>query len=401
MLYYYTAVDEEGKVIEGETDAENVAEAVRYLSSKHLSPISLRAVKKEGRGVRPLFGGIKDVDKIFLTKYLALMLKVGTDLLSAINILIVDFEKPAMRNFLLEVRDNLAKGRPFYETFAQYPRIFSPVFVNLVRAAEESGNLQQTFENLSVSLAREADLRKKVKSALIYPLLLLALSLAIMVFLSVFALPRIAKVFIDGGIEPPTFSRIVFNIGLFIDAHLLQLAVGAVLTIIAAVWFFWFTEIGRRFAVQIFNKLPFIKKVRSELAIQRFAATLSSLLRAGLTINEAISITAETVGVREFQEALHRINEEGLKKGLTLGEAFRREPVFPRLVANLIAVSEKAGHLEEVMATLADFYAANIATTIRSLVAFLEPTLLSLMGIIVGTIALAIIVPIYQLTTRF
>jgi len=137
------------------------------------------------------------------------------------------------------------------------------------------------------------------------------------------------------------------------------------------------------------------------MAIQRFATTLSSLMKAGLPILNATRITADVVGSEEFRGSLLRITDEGLAKGLTIGEAFRRETIFPRVVVNLVAISEKAGHLSEVLGTLAEFYSSSVDAKIRGLVSVIEPILLLIMGLVVGTIAVAIIIPIYQLTTQF
>jgi type IV pilus assembly protein PilC len=131
------------------------------------------------------------------------------------------------------------------------------------------------------------------------------------------------------------------------------------------------------------------------------ASTMSSLLSAGLPINQTILIAADTVGLRQYRDALIRVTKEGLEKGLTIGEAFKRETAFPRMVTNLVAISEKAGHLEEVLDTLAQFYAANVDSSITALVSLLEPAMLLIMGVLVAVIALSIIVPIYQLTTSF
>jgi type II secretory pathway component PulF len=141
--------------------------------------------------------------------------------------------------------------------------------------------------------------------------------------------------------------------------------------------------------------------VYRELAVQRFAATFSSLLHAGLPIVNALKITADVVGAPEFKEALLRIADQGISQGRSIGDSFKKETVFPRVVTNLIAVSEKAGHLEEVLQTVANFYTSNVSNSIQTLVSLLEPILLLTMGFAVGGIALAIIVPIYQLSTSF
>ena len=229
MLYRYRASDQGGAIVEGEVDAVNQQEALQFLSQKDLRPLSLKPIKSAGSGaLGGWFGGnITVEDKVFLTRYLALMLRVGTDLLSAVNILIADVEKPVMRNLLIEVRENLTHGEPFHKTFEKYPKVFSQTFVSLVKAAETSGNLQKTLEELCVSLASEADLRNKLTSALIYPVVLLCMSGAIMIFLVTFALPKVAAVFTGSGVTPPLFSQIVFTIGLFVGSNIIVILVSS------------------------------------------------------------------------------------------------------------------------------------------------------------------------------
>jgi len=401
MLYHYLAFDEKGKIAEGNYDAENVEEVLKYLNGLRLKPISIKPLKVKFSTIFFWRRFINTTDKIFLMKYLALMLRVGTDLLSAINILIVDLQNPGIHNFLIEVRDNLTKGKPFYEAFARNSKSFSTVETNIIKAAEASGNLQKTFEDLSESLERDAELKNKIRSAVIYPIILLVMSLSIFVFLSTYALPKIAKVFLDAGIEPPTFSKIVFTIGLFINDHLAILLTSFLILVGFLIYFVFFNEFGKKISRQILAQMPLAKKIYRDIAIQRFTSTFSSLLRAGLPIIDSLKITADVVGYEELRLALLRIANEGLAKGLTVGDAFRREFVFPSVVKNLVAISEKAGHLEEVLNSLANFYASNIDSTIKSVVAVIEPVLLILMGGLVGTIALSIIIPIYQLATKF
>lgn len=400
MIYRYSAAEKTGKIVEAEMEADNLNQVLHFLSQKEMRPISVRPVKSTKSGFLGLFGQINLTDKLFLAKYLSLMLKVGTDLLSAINILIADFEKPAMRNFLIEVRENLSQGRPFYQAFANYPRSFSVVFVNLVKASEVSGNLQQIFEELSTSLQREAELKSKVRSALIYPIILVVMALIIVGFMLTFALPKIANAFMQAGIKPPPFSRIVFGIGLFISNNIIFISTVFLVIAFSSVYFFWINPVGKRIASRILESLPIIKKIYSDIAVQTFSSTFSSLMRAGLPIIQSINITAEVIGSQRFKASLTRI-ADGLSKGLSMGDVFRREHAFPNVVSNLIAISEKAGHLDEVLSTLAEFYAANVESGIKSFVSLLEPALLIAMGVLVAAIALAIIIPIYQLTAQF
>lgn len=402
MLYHYVAADKAGKMTEGDIEGNTLNDALRYLAGKDLQPVSVKPVKQGATG-KNFFGGgdITTTDKVFLTKYLALMLRVGTDLLSAVNILIADFDKPVMRNFLLEVRENLGRGQPFYQAFASHPQVFSPTFINLVKAAETSGNLQKTFEDLSGSLEKEAALRSRVRSAFIYPIILLIVASFIIIFLVTFALPKVANVFIQSNIDPPFFSKVVFTVGLFLGDNIfiiLPVIAGLIIGSILAVKK---TETGRRFFEKVIVEIPFIKGIYGDLAVQRLSSTISSLMRAGLPVVQTITVAAETVGVRDYKNALLRVANDGLAKGLTIGEAFRKEEVFPKMLSNLVSISEKAGHLDEVLATLADFYANNVDANIKALVSLVEPLMLLAMGLIVAVIALSIIVPIYQLTTKF
>ena len=404
MRFHYIASQPTGRISEGDFEAAGPAEVLEYLANQGLRPISIkvvRGVEEVGRGLFIFRKRITVADKVFLTKYLSLMLKVGTDLLKAIDILIVDLDNPEMKALLIEIRGALEKGRPFYSTFLKYPKYFSPVFVNLIKAGETSGNLEKVFEDLTVSLEKEQDLRRKIKSALTYPIILLIASFSVLILLVSFAVPRIATVFASVSVKPPLFSRIVISTGLFISDYIWFFLIFLGILIVSLWYLFAKTASGKRILYQFALKLPVIKTVLKQIALQRFAATLSSLLRAGLPILDSLEITAQTVGFGELKDSLMRISREGVAKGLTIGEAFRREAVFPRVVVNLMAVSEKAGHIEDILSSLANFYSGEIEAAIKTMVSFLEPALLVGIGIIIGTIALAVIVPIYQLVGQF
>lgn len=342
MLYHYVASDKSGKVVDGDIDADDLNQALRLLSTKELRPVSLKPLRAS-KGTMVFAGRISLIDKVFISKYLALMLKVGTDLLSAINILIYDFDKPAVRNFLLEVRDNLSQGQPFHRAFDAHPETFSKTTVALIKAAEVSGNLQKTFEDLSISMEKDAELQSRIRAALIYPIILLLMSFAISGFLVTFAIPKVAKVFVESGIQPPLFSRIVFSLGIFLGDHLLILMLISSSLFGVIVYGYYRTSIGKRFFENFIKSLPYVKDVYRDIAVQRLASTMSSLMKAGLPIVETINVAAEAVGVSEYKASLQRIANEGLAKGLTIGDAFKREVVFPKAVSNLIAISEKSG----------------------------------------------------------
>lgn len=402
MQFKYIASQPDGSIVESEVDATSKAEVLNYLINRGLKPVSIKPVAKDLIEKAGIFGGrINLTDQIFISKYLALMLKIGMGLLQAVNILIEDFDKRVVKSLLLEVRTGIEKGQPFYLTFARYPKVFSQVYINLIKAGEASGNLEVVFENLSTSLTKEKALKDQIRGALIYPILLLSLSILILIFLVTFAIPKIAGVFLESGFKPPLFSRVVFSVGLFFGKYWVFILGGGALVIFSLFYLYNFSILFRKLITSSLQELPVVKKLAKKIALQRFAATLSPLIRAGLPLTESLEITAEAVSQVELKDALLRISREGLARGLTVGEAFKREPFFPKTVINLVAISEKAGHLEDVLSTLADFYIGEVDNALKTLVAFLEPVLLLFIGVIIGGIALAIIIPIYQLTTQF
>ncbi|HDY72957.1 MAG TPA: type II secretion system F family protein [Candidatus Jorgensenbacteria bacterium] len=400
--FHYIASQPDGRIVESELEAQQVSDVLQFLTSRGLKPISVKLVERAKEERKTLFRGrVTIADQIFLFRYLTLMLQIGTNLLQAVNILIDDFDKPSVKSFLLEVRSNLERGQPFHSTFAKYPKVFSSVHINLIKAGEVSGNLQNICDNITQSLLKEKGLRDQLRNALIYPTMLLGISVFILIFLITFALPKIAGVFLDSGFEPPVFSRVVFTVGLFIGKIWFWLFGGFILLAFLFFYLYRTSLFFRRFLWSVVTDIPVVSDIIKKRAIQRFAATFSSLVKAGITITGALEITADAAGHEEMKQALLRISREGISKGLVLGEAFRRETFFPKMVVNLIAIAEKAGHVENVLETLADFYIGEIDNSLKRLVSLLEPILLLIIGFVIGIIALAIIVPIYELTTQF
>lgn len=397
MQFKYLASQADGKIVEGEVEAGDVPAVLDFLAKQGLRPVNVQSVRRAGFLAKVFQAKISLTDQIFLSKYMALMLRIGTGLLQAINVLITDFDKASIKALLLEIRSNIERGLPLYSTFARYPKIFSQVYINLIKTGEASGNLDRVFEDVTELLTKQKELREQIKSALTYPIILLVGSLAILFFLTTYALPKIGGVFSQSGFQMPVFSRVVFSVGLFMGQHIfLIFGILAVLVIIAV----YLAKTSRIF-LTIMSELPVVKDLFRKIALQRFASTMSTLIKAGLPMTEALEITADAVSNIELKDALNRISKEGLAKGLTVGEAFRKEVFFPRVVVNLVAISEKAGRIEEVLAVLSDFYSKEIDSTLKTLVSFLEPFLLIFIGLVIGLIALSVIVPIYQLTTQF
>jgi type II secretory pathway component PulF len=403
MLFHYLAQDAKGHIKEGNINQPNTQAVLEYLTTQKLKPLSVKPLMLE-KGKKELFifkKGLSLTDKVFLTKYLALMLRVGTDLFSAIDILIQDFESGPARRFLLETRANLERGEPFWKTFSQHPDYFSPVIANLIKAGETSGNLETTLNQVSSSLERDRNLQTKVKSSLIYPAALMAMSLFMIIFLVTFAVPKLGEMFLSTGQAVPTYTRIVLSTGMFLNRNIFIVFPLIIAIPIGLFYYFRKVKRGRELFSSLLEKLPVARDLVEKLALERFASVLSSLIKAGMPIMQAIEVTAGAVGHPKYEAALLRISKEHLAKGISIGDSFKKEKIFPAVVSNLLSIGEKAGHTEEILGTLSEFYAVEIEGSLKTLVSMLEPLLLMFLGVVVGGIALSLIVPVYQLVGQF
>jgi len=403
MLYQYKAYNQEGKMVKGKTEAKSLDALLNDLSEKGLTPITVK--EKKGFLVslskKEIFSKkITLKDQIFLTKYLHLMLEVGTDLLKAVEILREDIPNKAIKDFLTEIKTDLKKGYPLWRTFAKHPKIFSNVTIGMIKAGENSGNLSQTFKILSISLEKQERIRRNIKSALIYPILLAITSVLVVGLIVFVTIPKVAKMFLSTGTKPPLFSQIVINSSLFLSKHSLSISLFFIFLIVLFWFAYKYTKKGRRIINQSFYKVPIVKVVLQKIDIQRFSSTWASLLNAGLPVTESLKLSAETINNLKTKEAVLRVIDQGLNKGKTLGESFKKEKEnFPQVLISLIGIAEQAGHLSATLNTLADFYTTEVDSTVKSLTSILEPVMLVFIGIVIAIVALAVIVPIYQMTT--
>lgn len=402
MLFHYTAFDQRNIFIEGDVDMPSLEDVLKFLNNQNLKPIKVVPVNSNLQNKKLILfsNKISLSDQIFLFKYLALMLKVGTDILKAVDVLLQDYGIGAVKNFLLECRTNLEKGNPFYISFDQNKKIFSPITINLIKAGEKSGTLQETLEKISISLEKEKDLRGKVVSSLTYPIILLVMTVVLLFFLMTFLFPKMGASFMQAGLKLPAFTKFLFNVSNFFNQNMLL--VTFLLFLIPTLLFLYFFK-NNNGQKQFAKAIRLIKPIRNfvqKMALQRLTATLSSLIKAGMPLVEALKVSGDAVGEEVFKRSLYNISIN-LTRGLTIGEAFKQEESFPKYLNNLLAIGEIAGHIDEILYTLSIFYEKEIENSLKSLVALIEPVMLIIMGGVIGVIAVSVILPMYQMLGNF
>ncbi len=400
-IFIYTASTKEGKIQKGEMEAVASSNVFGYLRSRGLLPISVKQKSAKPKAwfldFHP-FRGITTMEKILLTRNLAVMVKAGVSLSEAIDILAQDTKNSILKEVLSKTKLDLDQGLPLSHAFASYPRFFSKVFLGFIKTGEAGGTLDRSFMYLSRQLKKEYNLTSKIKGALTYPVILLITALAVVIFIVSFVLPKLASVFFRTGVEIPWFTRIILKVSAILGAHpLLSIVYLGILA--ALVTYFIRTRKGRNTLRVIASKVPRIADLLKKIDIMRFSRTFSWLLKSGMPILEALDIASSSVESVAYKKAILGFKEK-IKKGMTLSIVLGDEPkLFPGLIVSIIRVGEKTGTHEQALLQVAKFYEEETSVVLENLLTLIEPILLMLMGLFVAGIALSIVVPIYQLVT--
>src|SRR5688572_8954379 len=347
------------------------------------------------------FMRVKLPQKIFFTENLRVMVKAGLSLTEALRTLALQTEQKGIKADILDLHADVEKGTSLSAALAKHERLFEPIFVNMIAAGEGSGTLEKTLEQLTTQMRKDYDLISKVKGAMTYPLVVLSATVLIGIGMMIFVVPQILSIFEEIGTdELPLPTKILIFVSDSLKAYwpfIIVFVIAAVATFLWAIK----TGPGKRVWHKILLKMPIIGPIIMKINLARFARTLSSLLRTDIPIVQGLTITADIVRNVYYHDACIAMSE-AVKKGETISQVLERNPkIFPPLVIQMTAVGERAGTVDEMLQEIAEFYEKQVEQIMGSLSSIIEPILIIFLGGAVGGIALAIITPIYSLTTKF
>lgn len=403
-IFIYEAYNRSGANQHGEYEAATREEVVQYLLKRNLTPISVEDVSAhKGKSLDvslSFFERITPIDVIFLVRNLATTIKAGLPVVEALDILIVDAEKSVIKKMLQHVQTMVRGGQALSSGFGVYAESFPPIFLGMLRAGEVSGQLDRSLSELGQYLSKEYALRTKVKSALMYPAILLIAASLVVTLLLIFVLPKLTKAFAASGVELPMITKIFLGVSNALTwSFTLDIAL-----VVGFIWFFLYfrkTKFGRHFIFWLLSHTPVANELIKKVALVRFARTFGSLIDGGLSAVESLELSTRTIGNAQYERALEASILE-IKNGVPISEAIGKYPdLFPRLLISLIIVGERTGSLSSILITFSDFYEEEVDNKLKNLTAVLEPILLLIMGLLVGAIAFSILMPIYQLVGHF
>lgn len=402
-VYQYKGLQGSGKSAVGVVDAESPKVARAKLRKGGVFPIEVieqnQTIDATGREVAQSAGGTRTLhaqDLAILTRQLGTLLVAGLPLVDALGILIEQPDSKSAQALLSDIREQIREGGAFSVALESYPNDFSGIYVHMVRAGETSGALDQILLRLADFLESQAMLRSKVTNAVLYPVLMLIVGVAVLFFLMIFVVPTITAVFTDLHQVLPWPTRLLIAVSRFLGQYWIALILGGLL-LAMGLRRLLNTPAGREQADGLLLRLPLIGSVARMIAISRLVSTLATMLASGVQLLDALDVTKRVMNNLVLEQAVD-VARGSIREGESIAEPLKRSGVFPPLVTHMIGVGEKSGEMEGMLQKISQIYDGEVDRIVTRLTSLMEPIMIVLMGAVVLFIVLAILLPIFQMS---
>jgi type IV pilus assembly protein PilC len=403
--FKYQAKDARGKTVNGTVNARSQADVLGDLRRRNLVVLN---VKQSGQGLaavnqqlfkkKPPKPQIKRDDLVVWTRQLSTMISSGIPLLESLEILKEQSKNPGFTRAMDEIIEMIRSGSDLSAALEKFPKVFTEIFVSMVRAGEISGQLDEILQRLAEYMEAAAKLKREIRSAMTYPVISLTLVLGITSFLMIGIVPKFKEVFDSMDMELPGLTQWVLDLSLTIQSQWDKVALGCVGAALALMAYRK-SDQGRKQFDWLVLHLPIFGVLFQKVALSRFSRTFSTLIKSGVPILGALEIVSATAGNKIISEAIDAAREN-VRQGDTLSDPLSRSPIFPPMVTRMIAIGEKSGALETLLEKISEFYDDQVSATVKSLTSMIEPLLIGVMGFLVGGIVLAIFLPIFKLQEK-
>jgi type IV pilus assembly protein PilC len=395
-VFVYTGRTRGGQTITGEIEAANREAVVSRLRSQQVIATGVRTKPREI--TIPGFGGkVTEKDIVVFTRQFATMIDAGLPLVQCLEILASQQENKVFKKALTEIRSSVEGGSTFAAALKQHPKVFTSLYANMVEAGEAGGILDTILNRLAVYMEKAMSLKKKVKSAMIYPSTIVSVALVVVVFLLIFVIPTFKSMFEGFGAALPLPTQIVLEISRIVQSYAL-VGVGVIVAAIVALRWWYGTTAGRTAIDGFLLKTPVFGILIRKVAVAKFTRTLGTLISSGVAILDGLDITARTAGNKIVEAAVLR-TRASIAEGKTIADPLRESGVFPPMVVQMISVGEQTGALDAMLSKIADFYDDEVDTAVGNLTALLEPMLMVFLGVVIGGVVIAMYLPIFKLVS--
>ena len=400
MLFTYHAIDQDGHERDGTIEALSKEVAISALQRRNLIISKIEEAEKNNSLFNlnieiPFIGRISNKDIVILSRQIATLFEAQVSALRVFRLLAAEVDNKRLAKVLSEVGDDLQGGSPISKALARHPEAFSLFYVNMVHAAEESGKLSETFVYLADYLDRSYDVISKAQNALIYPIFVITIFFAVMALMLTMVIPKIDSVLIDSGQPIPIYTAIIIGFSNFLVSYGIFLLIALVAAGIY-VWRLSKTPKGKLYLDSIKISVPYIGDLYQKLYLSRIADNFSTMLLSGVSVVEAIEITSSVVGNAAYATILTDVGND-VKSGSSISDALGKHPEMPGIMVAMTKVGEETGELGKILTTLAKFYNREVTNAVDTLVGLIEPFMIVILGLGVGTLLAAVLLPIYNL----
>ncbi len=397
MLFKYKSIDEKGASKDGEIDASSKDMAISGLQRRGLIVVSIKN-EEESKSIFEIsfFNHVSMKDIVILSRQIATLFEAQVSALKAFTMLATNAENKVLGKKLTKIGDDLQAGASISGALSKHPDVFSDFYVNMVKAGEETGKLNQTFLHLAEYLDRQYALTSKTRNALIYPLFVVGTFFIVMGLMFVVVIPKLSAILLDSGQEIPVYTQIIIALSSFFVKY------GFLVLIFMVLFGLWIwqltrTETGKIYLDRVRFSIPAVGNLYKRLYLSRIADNMDTMLTSGIPIVRAIDITGDVVGSRLYKEVLMDVSSS-VKTGLVLSAAFEKHSEqIPGIMVQMVKVGEETGSLGAILKTLADFYKREVDDAVDTLVGLIEPVMIVVLGLGVGILLVSVLVPIYNL----
>ena len=388
-----------GVIESGEITAATKEEVAAQLKRKNITP-TLIAEKKAGKKLFSGFGEgkVNDKDIVVFTRQFSTMIDAGLPLVQALDILSTQVENKTLARVLGEIKENVEAGSTYADALKKHPRVFSELYANMVAAGEAGGILDTILNRLAAYIEKAMKLKKKVKGAMVYPIVVSTVAVAAIAIIMIFVVPTFSKMFAQLGGTLPLPTLMIISLSNFLAGIGGLLVGGAIVGFVVALKQFRRTEKGTHIIDKILLKLPIFGVLLNKVAVAKFTRTLGTLVSSGVPILDGLEITAKTSGNKVIEYAIMEVRKQ-VTGGKTLAEPLTKAKVFPPMVTHMISVGETTGALDTMLNKIADFYDDEVDAAVNALTSMMEPMLMVFLGGSVGFIVVAMYLPIFKLIT--
>lgn len=399
MLFSYKAIDQGNVKREGTVEASNIDAGISTVQKLGYTVISIDPIeeKKQLFNIEiKWFQRVSNKEVVILSRQLATLFDAQVSALRVFRLLAAEAENPQMRTVLNDIGDDLQGGSSISRAMSAHPEVFSAFYINMVRSGEESGSMERSFNYLADYLDRTYQVVTKARNALVYPAFVIGVFILVMGLMLTMVIPRISQILIDSGQELPIYTKIVIWISTFMTDY-----IGVLIAIFAIggvfLWRFIKTPVGKRAIDELKITIPYIGDLFRKLYLTRICDNLSTMLQSGISMPQALEVTAEVVDNAVFKEIIENTLLE-VKAGRSFADAISEYPEIPGVLSQMAKVGEETGNLSEIMRTLAAFYNREVNNAVDTLIGLIEPLMIVLLGLGVGTLLASVLMPIYNMT---